>query len=89
MLSEKDEQAHSDIYPYDLAETDRADAALEGVQISQAGEPDDEKLKALLLEVDTEGPGAALPSEPMAVDEEVVNTPGDWSLESFLDGEEV
>ena len=91
--------------PYDLAKTDRADEALEGVQISRPDEPvvrsstrfdiaeyiklDDEKLKALLLEVDTEGPGAAFPSEPMAVDEEVINTPGDWSIESFLDGEEV
>ncbi|KAF8904782.1 hypothetical protein CPB84DRAFT_1823530 [Gymnopilus junonius] len=47
---------------------------------------DDGKLNALVLNVDTAGPGALLSAQPMTVDEESTGTPGDWSIESFLAG---
>jgi hypothetical protein len=77
--------------PYDLAETDRVDAALGGVirsstrfDIATYIKLDDPKLDTLISKVDTAGPGASLDPSLHSIPPTLDGEPGDWSIDSFL-----
>lgn len=80
--------------PYDLAETDRVDPALQEPVISRSStrfaiseyvKLDDSKLTALISNVDTEGPGANVIGNGITVPQvKPVGVPGEWDIDSFL-----
>ena len=82
--------------PYDLAETERTDPALQETVIQRSSTQfditsyvklNDSKLKALITEVDTAGPGALAVGTPgtVSIQAKPVGKPGEWSVASFLE----
>jgi hypothetical protein len=78
--------------PYDLAETDRVDAAYEKEMVIRSStrfeianyvKLDDSRLTALITNVDQAGPGASV-VETTPIQAKPVGKPGEWSVASFL-----
>ncbi|KAF8871936.1 hypothetical protein CPB84DRAFT_1753800 [Gymnopilus junonius] len=87
-----EEQLFNHPDPYDLAETERIDLALQEVTIRSSERFDigdfvklnDPRLIALITNVDTQGPGAASAPKTTTTTPKVVGEPGQWDIESFL-----
>ena len=82
--------------PYDLAETECTDPALWETVIQRSStrfditsyvKLNDSKLKALIMEVDTAGPGVLAVRTPgtVSIQAKLVGKPGEWSVASFLE----
>ena len=87
-----EEQWFNNSDPYDLAETERVDDALQPPIIRFSRRFDttdyvklnDPKLIALIKNVDEAGPGAATTTSVASKKAAVAGKPGDWSIDSFL-----
>lgn len=80
--------------PYDLAEVERVDDALQQVvfrsssrfDIADFIKLDDAKLKGLIMNVDAAGPGALLAkTDNVTTNTKAGGKPGDWNVASFID----
>ncbi|KAJ3510406.1 hypothetical protein NLJ89_g4689 [Agrocybe chaxingu] len=80
--------------PYDLAETERVDEALQVVVVRSSTRFDiadyvrlnDPKLIAVINNVDKAGPGKSAKPSGLSVPAPPVGKPGQWDVDAFLDG---
>ncbi|KAF8899584.1 hypothetical protein CPB84DRAFT_1747771 [Gymnopilus junonius] len=92
-----EEQLFNHPDPYDLDETERVDDALrrdhtvvrssDTFAITEFIKLEEPALKELILNVDSQGPGAQSSVEKKGAEKEMTGTPGDWSIDSFFMGE--
>jgi hypothetical protein len=81
--------------PYDLEETNRIDPTLQVMvtrstthfAIADYVKLDDRNLKALITNIDSEGPGLSIEMLTAFQVAKPMGKPGDWDIDSFLDGE--